>query len=146
MREESDRSVLLRVDGLVLGATGQEASLRIMDMVSANGQSLAQEGGTVRLTQPAGDLENVFLYPNPHRSQQHGKELTIAGLPTRATIRVYSPDGRLIDEWTVEDNPTGGTTWDLRDRRGQRVPSGIYLFRVEAPDQSAVLKKAAVIR
>ena len=146
MREASDRTVLLRVDGLVVGATGQEASLTITDMVSTTGHSLAQEGGTVRLTQPAGDLDNVFVYPNPHRSHQHGEELTIAGLPTRATIRVYSPDGRLVDEWTVEDNPTGGTTWDLRDRRGQRVPSGIYLFRVEAPDQSAVLKKAAVLR
>lgn len=146
MREESDRSVLLRVDGLVVGATGQEASLTITDMVSTDGQSLAQEGGTVRLTQPARDLDNVFVYPNPHRPQQHGEELTIAGLPPQATIRVYSPDGRLIDEWTVENNPSGGATWDLRDRRGRRVPAGIYLVRVEAPEQSAVLKKAAVLR
>ncbi len=146
MREESERSVLLHIDGLAVGATGQEASLTITDMVSTDGRSLAQEGGTVRLTRPAGDLDNVFVYPNPHRAAQHGEEMTVAGLPSQATIRVYSPEGRLVDEWTVEDNPTGGSTWDLRDRRGQRVPSGIYLFRIEAPEQSAVLKKAAVLR
>jgi hypothetical protein len=146
MREESDRTVLLRVDGLVVGATGREASLTVANLSSESGQSLAPEGRTVRLTRPAGDLEHVFVYPNPHRRQRHGRELTIAGLPSRATIRIYTPDGRLVDEWTVEDNPTGGATWDLRDRRGQRVPSGIYLIRVEAPDQSAVLRKAALLR
>jgi len=46
----------------------------------------------------------------------------------------------------VNDNRMGGTAWDLRTRRGERVPSGIYLVRVEAPDASPVLKKAAVIR
>ncbi|MGI9174770.1 MAG: hypothetical protein ACR2GR_05585 [Rhodothermales bacterium] len=40
----------------------------------------------------------------------------------------------------------GGIAWDLRDEQGSPVPSGIYLVRVEAPGERAVLRKAAVIR
>jgi hypothetical protein len=45
-----------------------------------------------------------------------------------------------------EGDGNGGRRWDLRDRRGQMVPSGIYLIRVESPGESPVLKKAAIIR
>lgn len=143
---DSSEAVTLRVDGLVLGASGQESSLTVTDMVSADGNRLSKEGGTVRLTRPADDLSNVFVYPNPHRAQQHGSELTIAGLPGQATVRIYTPGGRLVRMLSVQNNRDGGLRWDLRNRRGKRVPSGVYLFRVNAPEQSPVLEKAAVIR
>ena len=146
MEEGSDRAVILRVDDLVVGATGQEASLRVTELTSMAGRRLSAEGHTVRLTRPADNLENVFIYPNPHRSRQHSPEVTIAGLPPEATVRIYSTDGRLVDEFSVSNNDSGGTTWDLQDRRGRRVPSGLYLVRVAAPEQSAVMKKVAVIR
>jgi len=140
------RVVTLTVDGTVIGPTGQEASLRVKDMESTNGNTLAPEGNTVRLTQPADGLGDVYVYPNPYRVQEHKGGVTIAGLPTEATVRIFSPEGRLVEEQTVEDNRDGGADWDLRDGRGRHVPSGVYLIRVEAPDEDPVLKKAAVIR
>jgi hypothetical protein len=142
----SNQVVTLRIEGIVLGASGQESSLTVMGVRSANGNRLAEEGGTVRLTRPADDLSNVYVYPNPHRADKHGDELTIAGLPSEATVRIYTPGGRLVRVLSVEDSRDGGRRWDLRNRRGERVPSGVYLFRVNAPDQSPVLEKAALVR
>jgi hypothetical protein len=143
---DSSKTVTLSVENLVIGATGTESSLTVKDMVSADGNRLSEEGGTVRLTRPADDLSNVYAYPNPHRARTHGQELTIAGLPSEATIRIYSPSGRLVRVLSVQNNRDGGRQWDLRDRRGERVPSGVYLIRVNAPEQAPVLEKAAVVR
>lgn len=140
----SEVTVLL--DGIVAGATGQEAALTVSSLRSVNGATLVDEGSTVRLAQPADDLSNVYVYPNPIEYSRHDLQLTIAGLPGTAEVRIYSPSGRLVQQLSVEEGRTGGTIWDLRDRRGERVPSGIYLIRVNAPEASPVLKKAAVIR
>jgi hypothetical protein len=139
-------TVTLRLEGLVIGARGEEASLTITEMTSTTGNKLSEEGSTVRLAKPADDLSNVYVYPNPYRGTEHANNLTIGGLPTRATIRIYTPGGRLVRVLDVENNRDGGRQWDLRDREGDRVPSGIYLFRVSAPDHSSVLEKAAVLR
>jgi hypothetical protein len=136
----------VRVEGVVIGPNGQETSLNVTEMRSTEGRRLSEEGGTVRLTRPAEDLSNVYVYPNPYRSQRTNGGLTIAGLPRRATVRVYTPGGRLVRVLSVEENRDGGTEWNLLDRRGRTVPSGVYLFRVNAPNQSPVLEKAAVIR
>jgi len=143
---EDGQGVTLEVDGVVVGANGLETSLEVTEMQSVDGQRLASEGATVRLTQPADDLSNVYVYPNPYRARSHGTTMTIAGLPVTATVRIYSPDGRLVRVLDVSQNRDGGAEWDLENRRGERVPAGVYLFRVNAPDQSPVLEKAAVIR
>ncbi|MFB6279477.1 MAG: S8 family serine peptidase [Salinibacter sp.] len=139
-------AVTLQLDGVVAGASGQESSLTVSSLRSVDGSALVEEGATVRLTRPAEDLASVKLYPNPIELSRHDPALTVAGLPPNATIRIYSPAGRLVETLSVEESRDGGTTWDLRTRRGSMVPSGIYLVRVEAPDSSPVLKKAAVIR
>jgi hypothetical protein len=51
-----------------------------------------------------------------------------------------------VQTLSVEDNRDGGQAWDLRDRSGEKVPAGVYLFRVNAPDHSPILEKAAIIR
>ena len=139
-------TVTVQIDGIIAGASGQDASLEVTSLQSVNGKRLVDEGATVRLTQPAEGLTNVKLYPNPIELSRHDPQLTVAGIPPNATIRIYNPTGRLVEELSVEENRMGGTTWDLRTRRGSMVPSGIYLIRVDAPDASPVLKKAAVIR
>lgn len=143
---DSPTTVTVSLNGVVAGASGQEASLKISSLQSAEGNTLVEEGATVRLTQPADDLTGVYVYPNPIRLSSDVSELMVAGLPSDATIRIYSPAGRLVRTLSAEANRKGGTPWDLRTRRGEPVPSGIYLVRVEAPDASPVVKKAAVIR
>lgn len=138
--------VTVRLDGAVIGATGGDTALRVAAMTAQSGNTLVDDGVAVRLVEAAGDLADVYVYPNPYRRSRHGDYLTIAGLPLEATIRILSPDGALVRVLEEEGDGNGGRRWDLRDRRGQKVPSGIYLIRVESPGESAVLKKAAVIR
>ncbi|MFB6248253.1 MAG: S8 family serine peptidase [Salinibacter sp.] len=144
--DDAPSTVTVRVEGVVIGPSGRETSLRVTEMQSTRGDRLSKEGSTVRLTRPAEDLSNVYLYPNPYRPRRQDGGLTIAGLPGRATVRVYTPGGRLVRVLSVDDNRDGAAEWDLLDRRGRTVPSGVYLFRVNAPNQSPVLEKAAVIR
>ena len=138
--------VTVRLDGAVIGATGGDTALRVAAMTAQSGNTLVDDGVAVRLVEAASDLADVYVYPNPYRLSRHGDYLTIAGLPLKATIRILSPDGALVRVLEEEGDGNGGRRWDLRDRRGQKVPSGIYLIRVESPGESAVLKKAAVIR
>jgi len=144
--ENTPSTITVEVQGLVLGPNGQESSLTVTEMQSKEGHRLSEEGSTVRLTRPADDLSNVYVYPNPYRRSEQEGGVTIAGLPREADIRIFSPDGRLVRVLRVEDNRNGGTRWDLRNRRGEKIPSGIYLFRVNAPEQRPVLEKAAVIQ
>jgi hypothetical protein len=144
--EDSSSVVSLQVDGLVLGASGEESSLKVDGLVGVDGSRLSKEGATVRLTRPADDLSRVFIYPNPYRMSRHEDPLTIAGLPTETSIRIYTPTGQLVRTLSSTQNRNGGRRWDLRNQRGDRVSSGVYLFRINAPDESPVLEKAVVIR
>jgi flagellar hook assembly protein FlgD len=87
-----------------------------------------------------------MVFPNPVRASRSEQELTVGQLPKNATVRIYSPAGRLVKVLSIADRRERKVTWDLRTRRGEKVPSGIYLVRVEAPDASPVTKKAAVVR
>lgn len=142
---EQPRQVTLTVRGVVVGATGQEVSLTVTDMRGASGRTLAPEGNVIRLVEPATDLADVYVYPNPYRATRHEGAVTIAGLPAEATVRIISVQGTLI-RVLDERGRDGGVEWNLRDRSGRLVPSGVYLIRVESPDHAPVLKKAAIIR
>jgi flagellar hook assembly protein FlgD len=58
------------------------------------------------------------------------------------TIRIYDVTGRLVR--TLVDGPqTAGqktATWDGKDNRGGSVTSGVYFYRLQAPDYSKTLK------
>lgn len=142
---DAPRRVTLEVAGTALGAVGRNVALHVEEMRGASGEQLASEGATVRLVEPASSLDDVYVYPNPYRADRHGESVTVAGLPAEATVRIVSPQGTLV-RVLEEDDRDGGVGWDLTDRRGQRVPAGVYLVQVEAPDHNPVLKKAAIVR
>ncbi len=137
--------VTLRVAGRVLGATGLETSVEVIRMRALTGETLAPEGRAVRLVEAAADLAGVYVFPNPYREGVHRPRLMIAGLPAEATVRVVSLQGGII-RVLEETDGDGGVPWDLRDESGRAVPSGVYLFRVEAPGHEPVVRKAALIR
>lgn len=136
--------VVLVLEGLAVGATGLNASLTVLRMVSQSGQQLAPEGTTVRLSTAAADLADVYVFPNPYRRSDHSDGLMIAGLPAGARVQIFSSTGELIGD-LEEQSGTGGLRWSLTDERGVPVPSGIYLVRVTLDGTEASLKKAAVI-
>lgn len=81
------------------------------------------------------------VVPNPARqSCRVAFELPSAD---RVTIDVFDVAGRriarLVDRHLFETGPQS-VSWDLSDRRGRRVPAGLYLLRVVAGVNQAVVR------
>jgi hypothetical protein len=99
------------------------------------------------------DITKVHTVPDPYygaslfdlapRSQ---KQLQFVNVPTGATIRIYSLSGVLVDVLNHTDTAGGGfLPWDLRNRSGQFVGSGVYFFHVSLPDGRKHIGRFTVI-
>lgn len=73
------------------------------------------------------------IYPNPFRE---GIWLEYSlGRRVEPLFKVYDVSGRLVRLLRGSASPgTGRLAWDGRDERGRRVPAGVYLIRLVAPD------------
>lgn len=68
------------------------------------------------------DENNIHAYPNPVRADYNGY-ISIVGLTFDCNIKIVDTAGSLINEGTS----TGGSyTWDGRNRKGEKVASGVY--------------------
>lgn len=142
---EAPTRVLVDVEGVVFGAVGESVTLRLTGLRSATGAALNDEGRVLQLVEPAEDLAEAFVFPNPHYRHRHDPYVTVAGLPARATVRILSTEGHVVRVLT-ERGQDGGLRWDLQDRNGRSVPSGVYLLHINAPNHDAILRKAAIVR
>ena len=69
-------------------------------------------------------------YPNPF----HDKTMIEFNLPEpcKVTISVFDLQGRNLHTWVrIDNNPgTHEIIWDGRDEHGNRIPSGLYYYRI----------------
>lgn len=121
----------------------------------------------------ASEGEGIFVFPNPYRADENYLErgfegrfsrfaqpipdrerrITFANLPVVCTIRIYSLDGDLVDEFEHDATgaPEGDATamqekWDMITRNTQAVVSGIYYWSVEEPNGETTTGKLVIIR
>jgi hypothetical protein len=98
------------------------------------------------------DLAAVHTVPDPYffLSDYDGgsrdKQLLFVNLPPRATVRIYSLGGILVDV-VDHDDPTGGgrEPWDLRNRHGRLVASGVYFWHVVTPEGQERVGKFTIV-
>jgi flagellar hook assembly protein FlgD len=65
----------------------------------------------------------------------------------RVVVRVYDVAGRLVRSFAQERVAGSyGVSWDGRLDNGQRVPSGIYFYRVTLPGGKEMVQKTAILR
>ncbi|RMH59454.1 MAG: T9SS C-terminal target domain-containing protein [Candidatus Hydrogenedentota bacterium] len=92
------------------------------------------------------DLNSVTVYPNPFEpnSAAGHQYVTFANLPSGTRVRIYTGDGRLVDEAFVA---AGANTvrWDGRNAAGRAVASGVYVYVLENGAERRV-GKLVVIR
>lgn len=120
--------------------------------------------GTVTSAGPFMTLDNVHVVPNPYKERAEwdlegapgdptGRRIYFVNLPPRATIRIYSLTGDLLQtihhEWRATNenpaNPDAGTYWNLVTRNNQEVVSGVYIYHIES-DVGTKIGKFAIIR
>ena len=86
------------------------------------------------------DLEFFFAppWPNPAQGGTTFRFRTGRNIPVRLVI--YDPAGRVVRGWSDFSGSTGNRSfaWDLRNRNGLQVPSGIYFARLSAGDVNLV--------
>ena len=86
------------------------------------------------------DFQTAQALPNPVRLGG------FVNLPARATIRIYTVGGLLVDLINHNDPSGGGqATWDLRNRSDQFVASGVYFFHVSTPEGDEHVGKFTVV-
>jgi hypothetical protein len=100
----------------------------------------------------AEDLAAVHTVPDPFYVTSHlgqnpsQRVLKFVNLPDRAIIRIYSLSGILVDVVEHHDpTPGGEATWDLRNRTGRPVASGVYFYHVETPDGAETIGRMTII-
>lgn len=87
--------------------------------------------------------DSVYAYPNPVSPEYDGP-ITIVGLEPGADVKILSTSGNLVHEGTVKG---GSYQWNGRNKRGERVASGIYMVNVAKQNgDSGVVTKIAVVR
>ncbi len=66
--------------------------------------------------------------------------------PGEAIITIWTADGRVVRRLARQHGASGSCswTWDGRDERGQRLPSGTYFYEVRAGDSQAARKMLLV--
>jgi ligand-binding sensor domain-containing protein len=89
---------------------------------------------------PAKNLSEVIPFPNPFVIEDGLEMLTFDRLPYLATVRIFTVSGELIREIKSSNQ------WDGRNKSGELVASGVYLFYVQDSSGKSTLGKIAVIR
>ncbi len=106
------------------------------DNGSNSGSAYVFEMGTSTSTVGAKEVPGAYAlwpnYPNPFNPQTR---ITFE-LPVASNVRlmVYDVLGREVARLAAGSYPAGthAVTWDGRDATGASVPSGVYLYRIEA--------------
>ena len=73
-------------------------------------------------------------YPNPF-----GKWTIVnyqLPMPNHTTLRIHDLSGRVVRRLVDEEQEPGyySVTWDLRGVSGERLPNGVYFYRISAGD------------
>ncbi|TKJ41183.1 hypothetical protein CEE37_05830 [candidate division LCP-89 bacterium B3_LCP] len=103
-------------------------------------------------------LGNVVVYPNPFKPHSglghtginfgHPNDAT-KRLTVPATVEIYTIAGekvRTLKEPETDGNADGVINWDVTNDSGEKVVSGVYIYRISNPAGEEIVGKLAIIR
>ncbi|MEZ4651776.1 MAG: hypothetical protein R3E97_23865 [Candidatus Eisenbacteria bacterium] len=85
----------------------------------------------------------MYVVPNPYKSGEvvwdeiGGAHVEFRNLPESATIKIFNVAGDFIR--TIEHGrdeygaARSSEAWDLKNKAGERVASGVYLYYIQTP-------------
>jgi hypothetical protein len=92
----------------------------------------------------ARDIRRVHTVPDPYyvtnslEASSDQKIIKFVNLPDKALIRIYSVSGVLVRVLEHNSATSNEEVWDVRNRNGQFVASGVYFWHIEAGDARRV--------
>lgn len=95
-------------------------------------------------------LDRVHPVPDPYyvttslEPSTDTKIIKFINLPTQAIIRIYSASGVLVRVLEHNSSISNELTWDVRNRNGQFVASGVYFYHIESGDARRVGRMTVV--
>ncbi|OGS27964.1 MAG: hypothetical protein A2297_08160 [Elusimicrobia bacterium RIFOXYB2_FULL_48_7] len=99
--------------------------------------------------QPAADLNNVLVYPNPYKGVDSnlGEGVVFAALTSNAQLKVFNLSGELVFS-ALETGNDGRLVWDTKNASGGKVASGVYIYIIKDTADSSLKAKGkfAIIR
>lgn len=95
--------------------------------------------------EPAADLDNVIVYPNPCIFSEGHNKIIFAHLTEEVTIKIYTLKGKLIAEMNISGSG-GKVEWDVTNSSGERLGSGLYLYLITDNQEQKAIGKIAIIR
>jgi hypothetical protein len=146
VRVETDK-LFLDLEGRPIGAFGFNVSLIVRNLRSIDGLLIdtANSGNVATFSATKETLADVFTYPNPYSKSSGLDYVMFANLTRKATIHIYTLNGKAIK--TIEhEGDTGGVRWHLDTNNGEKVASGIYIYRITAEGVGEKMGKLAVVR
>ena len=98
------------------------------------------------------DVDKINVFPNPYygRNSLEGSAfqrfVTFTHLPQRANITIFNLSGQIVRKME-KDGSSQIMTWNLMTDHNVRIPSGIFVARIEMPDlcKVKILKFAVII-
>ena len=95
-------------------------------------------------------IDDVGVFPNPYYGthalevSKYDRYMRFINLPKKATVRIFNLAGSFIQKIEKDDN-TDFLDWDVRNKDGLPVASGMYIAYVELPGVGSKVLKLAVI-
>jgi hypothetical protein len=95
-------------------------------------------------------MDKISVFPNPYfganaiERDKYQRFMRFTNMPTQATVRIFSLAGVYIQRLEKNDE-TQFLDWDLRNKDGLPVASGVYIAHIEMPNVGDTILKLAVI-
>jgi len=119
------------------GARGINYTIQARNIKSKSGKNITKGAGSILgFVIYANNLQNAYVYPNPLRISEV-EQIIFANLSPSAKVTIKTLDGVEINT-LLETDGNGGVEWDLRDKNGNLLGTGIYLFEVEGTDINGI--------
>jgi len=119
------------------------SALGVLDLT---GPRYSSNPGILNLLQPPQtDVKTAHVYPNPCNIKKGCNNITFVRLTSKCQMRIFSISGeeiKVIDK-NSDINSIG---WDLKNKNGNYVSSGLYLFYIKDSQGSTKTGKIVIIR
>ena len=139
------KAIRIQLQEVLVGALGYSVSITGNNLLAQNGIGLvAGEGNTATFSTNQKDLKSVFTYPSPVRSNTYFEGMRFANLTQKASIDIYTLSGRYVQHLEETDGD-GGAQWNLHDAQGEKITTGVYLYKVTSNNLETFVGKFSVV-